>query len=234
MNKGKIKAVLFLIVFLLMLAIICNLLLDLTAEKNKEPDVTTDPYAATIAPQSTAPGIESLDPVGAATASPAADPAATSTPMPTPTATPEPTPTPLTTPTPAPANTVLGSGEFSSATGVALNVRALWTASVLDDARVTVTVDVYLDSYQLFINEAPGAVNVSVGDQYATANAPKVAWDKNEKLETHLGTTTHVLDLANGQSASFPLAVEYHFNGEYSKVELPVIECGGNIALARG
>ena len=232
MKKGRIKAVLFIILFLLMLAVICNLLIDLSSAKDKTPEVTADPYlsASATPAQASAPAeIQDVSPSAAPSAAPTATPTATPEPTPTPT----PTPTPEPTPSPAPADTVLGTGVFSSETGVPLNVRAVWTASVLDDEHVKVTVEVYLDSYQLFIKEAYNAVNVSVGDQYASANAPTVEWDKNERLETLLATTVHTLSLANGQSDSFPVAVEYHFGGVYSDQELPVIECGGSITLVR-
>ena len=41
------------------------------------------------------------------------------------------------------------------------------------------------------------------------------------------------MDLSDGQSASFPVQVEYYFGGTYMKKELPVIECGGSITLER-
>ena len=41
------------------------------------------------------------------------------------------------------------------------------------------------------------------------------------------------VSLPSGSSASFPLAAQYQFGGTYSKVELPVIECGGTIELSR-
>lgn len=226
MAKRKIKAILFIIVFLLLLAIICNLLIDLSSQKDEAEDAISDPY---LSPSVTATGEIP------ATIAPTGTPMATATaaPTPTPTPIPTPTPTPVPTPTPAPAETVINSGSFASETGVPLNIRAVWTASVADNEHIKVTVSVYLDSYQLQIKEVYNAVNVSVGDQYVSANAPTVEWDRNEKLETLLATTTHTLSLANGQSDSFPLAVEYHFGGTYSKLELPVIECGGTIQLSR-
>jgi hypothetical protein len=127
----------------------------------------------------------------------------------------------------------LGSGTFYSDTGLPINVRAEWTATVQDESHVKVTVKVVLESYALQINESYKAVNVSVGDQYASANAPAVDYDGSAKLETVLGTTTHILSLSSGQSQTFPVAVEYQFGGTYSGEDLPVIECGGNITLSR-
>ena len=72
-----------------------------------------------------------------------------------------------------------------------------------------------------------------MGDVYKSANAPAIEWDKNEQIQTHMSTTEHILYLPQGSADSFPLAVEYHFGGTYSKKELPVIECGGSITLQR-
>ena len=127
----------------------------------------------------------------------------------------------------------MGSGSFSSQTGLPINIRANWTATALDNDRVQVKVEVILDSYALHIAESYGALNVSVGDQYASSNTPAVDYDGNEKLSTVLGTTTHTLNLSAGESKNFTVAVEYHFGGTYSGEELPVIECGGSIQLSR-
>ena len=153
--------------------------------------------------------------------------------VPTPAPTPEPTPVPVPTPTPAPVGQVLDSGSVRSQTGLPIDIRADWVATVLDSDRVQVQVTVVLESYALQIAESYQSVNVSVGDQYASCNSPAVDYDGSAKLETVLGTTTHTLYLAQGTSDSFPLAVEYHFGGTYSGEELPVIECGGSIVLSR-
>ena len=146
---------------------------------------------------------------------------------------PVPTATPAPTPTPAPVGQVLDSGSVRSQTGLPIDVRADWVATVLDSDRVQVQVTVVLESYALQIAESYKSVNVSVGDQYASCNAPAVDYDGSAKLETVLGTTTHTLYLAQGTSNVFPLAVEYHFGGVYSGEELPVIECGGSLVLSR-
>lgn len=232
MARGKIKAVLFIIVFVLAVAIGCNALIDLS--ENKAPEVTADPFLTTPSPD---PGQS----IPLETAAPTATPIPVQTVAPTvaPTATPAPTPvpvptaTPVPTPTPAPAGQVLNSGSVRSQTGLPIDIRADWVATVLDSDRVQVQVTVVLESYALQIAESYKAVNVSVGDQYASCNSPAVDYDGSAKLETVLGTTTHTLYLAQGTSDVFPLAVEYHFGGTYSGEELPVIECGGSITLSR-
>ena len=238
MARGKIKAVLFIIVFVLAVAIGCNALMDLST--GKEPEVTADPFLGTPSPDlpltSAAPletAVPTATPIPVQTVAPTVAPTPVPTIAPTPVPVPTMEPTPVPTPTPAPVGQVLDSGSFRSQTGLPIDIRADWVATVLDSDRVQVQVTVVLESYALQIAEAYKAVNVSVGDQYASCNAPAVDYDGSAKLETVLGTTSHTLYLAQGMSDSFPLAVEYHFGGVYSGEELPVIECGGSIALSR-
>lgn len=237
MSKGRIKAVLFIIVFLLVIAVAVNLLLDMQSERKADAAPTNDPYANTVTPSiETQPALETPQPTPAI----APSTAPTATPVPAtqvPTQAPTPTPIPTATPEPVqpviPQGEVIGSGSFTSDTGTPLNLRADWTATVLDAERVEVTVNVYLVSYQIEVRELYNAVNVSVGDQYASENSPAIKWENNTKLETLLASTVHTLSLPSGSSASFPLAAQYQFGGTYSKVDLPVIECGGTIELSR-
>ena len=233
MSKGRIKAVLFIIVFLLVIAVAVNLLMDMQSERKADATPTDDPYASVETQPSV---IETAQPTPAI--APSTAPTATPAPAtPVPTATPTPTPVPTATPEPVqpviPQGEVIGSGSFTSDTGTPLNLRADWTATVLDAERVEVTVNVYLVSYQIEVRELYNAVNVSVGDQYASADSPAIKWENNTKLETLLASTVHTLSLPSGSSASFPLAAQYQFGGTYSKVDLPVIECGGTIELSR-
>ncbi len=237
MSKGRIKAVLFIIVFLLVIAVAVNLLMDMQSERKADAAPTNDPYANTVTPSiETQPALETPQPTPAI----APSTAPTATPVPAtqaPTQAPTPTPVPTATPEPVqpviPQGEVIGSGSFTSDTGTPLNLRADWTATVLDAERVEVTVNVYLVSYQIEVRELYNAVNVSVGDQYASENSPAIKWENNTKLETLLASTVHTLSLPSGSSASFPLAAQYQFGGTYSKVDLPVIECGGTIELSR-
>ena len=237
MSKGRIKAVLFIIVFLLVIAVAVNLLMDMQSERKADATPTDDPYANTVTPSvETQPALETPQPTPAI----APSTAPTATPVPATqvsTQAPTPTPVPAATPEPVqpiiPQGEIIGSGSFTSDTGTPLNLRADWTATVLDAERVEVTVNVYLVSYQIEVRELYNAVNVSVGDQYASADSPAIKWENNTKLETLLASTVHTLSLPSGSSASFPLAAQYQFGGTYSKVDLPVIECGGTIELSR-
>ena len=63
MSKGKIKTILFLVVFLLVLAVVCNLLIDLSEQKKaaEAPAVSNDPYIVNTPSDSVV--IESAPPV---------------------------------------------------------------------------------------------------------------------------------------------------------------------------
>lgn len=233
MDKRRIKAVLFVVVFLLVMAVAVNLLVDM---QNAREDVNVGDFAPSIV----TPPVQTQDVYApAATVAPTAQPVATPVPtaeiivVPTPSPTPVPTPTPAPTPTPIPVGESIGSGVFMSDTGVPMNIRAVWNASIEDAEHVKVTVEVWLDSYQINLIQVNNAVNVSVGDVYKSAGAPAIEWDKNEQIQTLMATTEHILYLPQGNADNFSVAVEYHFGGTYSKKELPVIECGGSIMLAR-
>ena len=229
MDKGRIKAVIFILLFLLVMAVAVALLLDMEKEKREIvhlPDET--PAAAQTAVPS--PTVMPATPVPAPTQAPATP---APTPVPTPPPAPSPTPTPVPTPTPLPAGEELGSGSFRSETGVGLNVRAEWTARVMDEKHVRVSVEIWLDSYSLHIIQVNNCVNVSVGDSYVSADAPAVDLEDNSMHQTLLATTEHVINLSDGESRSFPVQVEYQFGGVYQQIELPVIECGGAITLER-
>ena len=232
MNRGRITAVLFVIIFLLVMALSVNLLMDLQDSKKEAEDFreqTQVQETPETAPET--PAAQTPQPTPEATPEPApvptADPYYDETPAPLPSL------VPIPTPAPAVEGDYIDSGVFKSETGVPLDLRAEWQAEVLDENRILVTVDVILESYQIHVTQATRSVNVSVGESYTSADSPSIDWDNNAKLETLLATTAHTLDLPVGYSADFPLQVEYYFGGVYSKVELPVIECGGTITISR-
>ena len=232
MDKRRIKAVIFILLFLLVMAVAVNLLLDMEKDKREVvhlPGESAAP-APTEAPAPTpVPATPAPTPVPTPTPEPTRDPYIDTPATPVPTLQPLPTPTG----TPTPEGEELGTGTFRSETGVGLNLRAEWTANVMDAKHVKVTVQIWLDSYSLHLIQVNNCVNVSVGESYVTANAPAVDIDDNGAHQTLLATTEHVVNLSDGESRSFPVQVEYQFGGVYQQQELPVIECGGAIELKR-
>ena len=232
MDKRRIKAVIFIMLFLLVMAIAVNLLLDMEKDKREVVHLPSESAAPapTEAPAPTpVPATPAPTPVPTPTPEPTRDPYIDTPATPVPTLQPLPTPTG----TPTPEGEELGTGTFRSETGVGLNVRAEWTANVMDAKHVRVTMQIWLDSYSLHLIQVNNCVNVSVGESYVTANAPAVDIDDNGAHQTLLATTEHVVNLADGESRSFPVQVEYQFGGTYQQQELPVIECGGAIELKR-
>ncbi len=228
MRKGKIKAVLFIIVFLLVMATAITLLLDMERERREVEQLGYDPYAHTPAPTAA----PTVTPMPVSTIRPTPVPTPTPTPVPTPPPTPVPTPPP--TPTPLPPGTFLDSGSFRSEMSVPLNLRADWTARVLDANRVYVKVEVYLESYSLQITAAHNAVNVSVGDHYLSADTPTLdIEDSTTRHSSLIAVTEHSVPLADGTAGSFPVQVQYIFRGTYFRQNIDTIECGGTITLAR-
>ena len=232
MDKRRIKAVIFILLFLLVMAVAVNLLLDMEKDKREVVHLPSESAAPapTEAPAPTpVPATPAPTPVPTPTPEPTRDPYIDTPATPVPTLQPLPTPTG----TPTPEGEELGTGTFRSETGVGLNVRAEWTANVMDAKHVRVTMQIWLDSYSLHLNQVNNCVNVSVGESYVTANAPAVDIDDNGAHQTLLATTEHVINLSDGESRSFPVQVEYQFGGTYQQQELPVIECGGAIELER-
>lgn len=227
--KNKITAVLFIVVFLLVVAVVFTFF---SSWKNDGPDVSADPTVPSSNPEA---GIITYEPTNVPTQS-------IETPVPTTANTPVPTPppaeTPTPTPTPTPAQPVftgsdLGSGSFSSDTGAKLNIHADWSAKTVSDSQAEVTVTVYLDSYSLHLQAVPNSVNINLGGQYVSLGAPEVDYDGSAAITTELASKTFTVDLSSGESESYSLSVEWHFGGTYGDVELPVVECGGTVSLSR-
>lgn len=229
MNKGRIKAVLFIIVFLLIVAVVCSWLTGTDKKTEPENEPTPPPVESSnvvvIDPQATQGG------TSASTTTPAPVVSATPTPAPTPTPTPAPTPTP--TPPPAQYGESLGSGTFKSDTGTGLNLRADWSAKTVSDSKIEITIKVSVDSYSLHLQAVPYAVKLSVNGEYVSMDAPAVDYDGNSATNTVFGSKTFSVTLSEGSSASIPAAIEWHFGGTYGGEALDVIECGGSISVSR-
>lgn len=228
MNKGRIKAVVLIIVFLLVVAVICSWLTG-TDKKDEQPADNTNP------PEESS-NVIVIDPNSTQSTAPATTPAPTPVPTPTPTPAPTPTPTPAPTPTPTPTPAYgdnLGSGTFKSDTGVPINLKADWSAKTISASQVEVTVKVSVDSYAIHLQAVPYAVKLSVNGEYVTMDAPAVDYDGSAATNTVFGTKTFTVSLSEGSSANIPVAIEWHFGGTYGGQEIDVIECGGTISVSR-
>lgn len=234
MSRGRIKAILFIIVFLLLAAVVISWLSGLDDRKS-DPSSLQVPDVTIPEAQESLPVAENT-PVPVISSAPQSTPVPVSTPSPTPAPTPTPaapTPTPAPTPSPVPAGVSLGSGSFRSETGTGLNLVAEWSARTVGSNQAEVTVKVSADSYSLYLSSMTGSINLSLGEQYTTMDQPAVQYDGRDKINTVFGTKTFTVTLPDSGSLSLPLAVEWHYRGSYGDTALDVIECGGSVALNR-
>lgn len=235
MNRGKISAVLFIIVFLLVAAVVATLLTGLDRRAEAEPS-PAEPTAVVIteteAPVSFTPAPTNVVLTPAPTPAP--------TPVPTPAPTPKPTDPPSAFAIPfepgpgvTPNGVVLGSGSFRSGTGANIDIQADWQAVTSGSSQVDVTVTVSLLSYSLHMSAMPNSVNIGLSGQYASLGAPAVDYDGSALLTTTLASKTFTVELRDGDSRNFDLQVEWQFGGTYGGMVIPAVECGGNFTVAR-
>ncbi|MBR5094680.1 MAG: hypothetical protein IK095_06255, partial [Oscillospiraceae bacterium] len=148
-----------------------------------------------------------------------------------------PAPTPAPTQAPSFSSVSLGGGRFDSETGTWLNIHAEWSARTVSATQAEVTVTVYCDHYSLYTSQLYNAVNILVDGQYASLGSPAIEYDSNDLKHTELASKTFTVDLAEGQSRTFGVNVEWHYGGTYGgpngRVQLDSIECGGSVTLSR-
>ncbi len=147
---------------------------------------------------------------------------------PTPVPTPAPTAAPTGGFTPAP----LGGNEFESDTGTGLNIKAKWSARAINETQVEVTVSVVC-MHQTLHTGFYNPVNIMVDDQYFTTDAKRIDSNSYDLQETEIASTTFTVELPQGTSRTFWVAVEWEYGGTYSGVKLDTIKCGQNITLTR-
>lgn len=227
MTSGKIKAVLIIIVFLLIAAVVASWFVSRdepepepvanidtpvdSAPVDDPPVVTTpEPTAVLITPQTTPPP----------------------TPAPTPVPTPQPTPVPTPPPTPVPVyGETLGSGSFSSSYGLGIDLCIDWSVVTLNADEVSVSIRVSVLSGALYSQPMPLGINV--GGQYVTITANAVSYDSNALAYNTLGSQTFTVSCPSGQTTSIPVQASWNFAGSYGGTEIPVLECGGYISVTR-
>ena len=132
MRKGKIKAIIFIIVFLLVMATAITLLLDMEKERQEVQNLGYDPYKTTPVPTIAPTEVPTEAPP---TAAPTEAPTATPIPTPIPTSAPTPTPAPTATPELTPAPTPEGPTPTPVAPGkyTYKGKNGTWTLHLRDD-----------------------------------------------------------------------------------------------------
>lgn len=162
---------------------------------------------------------------------PANTPTPTAKPTPAPTAKPTPVPTP--TPAPTPAVRDLGSGSFRSDTGVPINLVCSWSAKTSGSGTAEVTVHAALECYSLYVNASANALRFTVGDGSTTVNMPAIQSDATELVLTDLGSMSFTVNIADGETRTVPVSVEWMFGGVYSDVQLDVVTASTSTTLSR-
>lgn len=159
------------------------------------------------------------------------------TPSPTPTATPTPTPSPTPAPTPTPvpdpAGTPLGSGKFSSDTGLWIDVDALWSAETVDQNTAKVTITANLRSYSLYIGEGRNTLTIKLDDQVTTMDVDAMVIDTDQEVTTELGTYSFTVSAPNGETTTCDLEVSWYFGGTYSGESLETVIAKGPFTMVR-
>ena len=236
-TKMKVRAVVFVIFFLLLAAAIVYIMTS-TADREIVPYSPEFSIREQNQPES-APQSSGNAPAAAYTPAPTAQSAeAVPTPTPyVPTPTPYvPTPTPY-VPTPEPAGLPLGSGTISSGMPWLLNIHADWSAVTATNSRAEVTVIVYADHYSLHYNSFENLA-IRLGDESHRLYANEIQSDLNQPQSTELGRYTYSIPLAKGETVSLPLSAVWEFGGTYGDgyghtVDIPSLRCEGTVTLTR-
>lgn len=240
MTSGKIKAVLFIIVFLLIVAVVASWFVS--REENAEPvDELAMPSAeAQGVPEDTLVTITPAPTAVLITPQPTPIPAPKPTPAPTPVPTPSPTPAPLFEVTPAPSispdfvvGESLGSGSFRSNYGMGLDLFCEWSVAVASADEVTVTLNVGVSSYALHSRELPDGVLMNVAGQYVSMPSPAVDYDGSALASHSFGSRSFTVKAPVGQTTRIPIEVNWQFGGTYGETNIASLECGDAINVAR-
>ena len=137
----------------------------------------------------------------------------------------EPTEPEPTSPTPTPTVTSGGSGQFSSDTGVALNMIVYWTAAPAADGNFDLTVSASLLSGPLSATQFPDNLCFNIGGNTFFKTAPAITIDEG-MIETPLGSQTVTVPAGN-----VPINVSWSFQGTYSGKQIGYLTAGTNLYL---
>ena len=207
---SKIKAIIFIAVFLLAIAVIFSALSNRNAEIKASEEQTPLPE-----------GVEAV----AVPTAPPPDPSAVPTPVPT-IYIPEATTIPTPSPTPAPS--ALSSGSFKSNTETGLNMIVEYSAEALGDGTSRVNVTVRIEHFAWHYNGYPSAITVTVGNETVYFSSPTVNSDTLVMETEDLGTKSVTLPQSGG---TINLKAVWTYGGQYSEKQLDIVSCEGLISL---
>lgn len=121
-------------------------------------------------------------------------------------------------------------GDFASASGTNLNIRASWSAEYAGEGNIKLTVKVCLYSYALNIEERSGTITIN-GEDYSFTSPP-ISYNGDRLKETVLCEKTVDLYIPEGTDAAIPVSVNWHYGGSYDGTDIPDLSAEGSIALS--
>ncbi|MDO4815871.1 MAG: hypothetical protein Q4A83_04615 [Bacillota bacterium] len=199
MAKQKTNIFITLVLVLLIIAAVTAWITHDKAQES-DPDNTAAPENSSEVIVTTAEPLE--------TSSPAAPTAVPETAAPQPTATPA--------PTPQGDGRVNQSGSFRSDTGTKLNTIIEWKAVSIDEHNLSVTVNVYVQSYSLEIGSRAGSTIYVNGNGYSFRSSPITHTDNNNLQKTQITTVTVTVPAEAGSTVNIPISVDWYYHGQYS------------------
>ena len=128
-------------------------------------------------------------------------------------------------PTPTPTVTSGGSGQFSTDTGVTLNMFIDWTAAKTADGNFDLTVTASLLSGPLSATQFPDNLCFNIGGNTYYKTAPAIAIDAG-MVTTPLGSQTVTVPPGN-----VTVSVSWSFQGTYSGKDIGYLTAGTNLYL---
>jgi len=171
-------------------------------------------------------------------------PTAEPTPMPTPLPTPQPTPVPTSIPTAAPTpvptkkptptaaptptpqlGTYIASGSFGSNTGTAVNLQVDWSSYDDGSGHTIISLTGSLASYSLNVSSRYSGITVTFNGE--TSNFTTSAISVSESAHTVSRLFSGTITVPQGTSGA--MQVSYAFKGSYGGVDLPTIDCSGEV-----
>ena len=86
------------------------------------------------------------------------------------------------------------------------NIRADWEARVSGANEVKLQVKIILNSYSIYVNSLPNAVNIGLNGQYVSLDSPALSYDSNtSQLTAELASQSFTVQLPAGSSRDLDL-----------------------------
>lgn len=218
MNKGKLKATIFILALLVLGAAIAAIATGRSVKNGGQS--AADTAKTTQSQQAQASETPSAQPSESAQPSQSPEPSES----PAPSESPEPTKE-------AVSRTVSGSGSFTSDTGTPLNLLVKYSASAKSGSEVNITFDLYLNCYTINATPKPGGASVTFNGKTYTMSTPEISSSSATPTSVKLCSTTVTVPLAAGESISVPVSASWAFGGKYSDIDLAAIDAAGTLAV---